>query len=1005
MELIMLRKFKIKTRLLISFFIVVFFTLVVGITGFAGLTSIGDMSVETINNVRILNDVYDYCTAVESEVFSMLYTENETPSQYDILTTKYNIDVTLRKMDNYLDVQELFADIFSPEEMQDITANFDVYRNAYIPQAYEILDLLENGRRDEALSISINRLNPLYNSIMLTISSAFLKNLEYSEIVSKKNNENAFLSASIMLILVILSVLVSIALALAVTKSIALPLSELELSAEKVAGGDLNVKFSELQSGDEIDRLTMQLRHTLNYLNQAQRLKIEAMNARYEKEKAQASARSKSSFLAKMSHEIRTPMNAIMGMAELALREEMADTARDQVLTIKQASVNLLSLINDIIDFTKIDSGKLEIAPVEYLFSYLINDIINIIKMRFIDSKVRFIVNADSNIPDELFGDEIRVRQILLNILNNAFKYTEEGFVSLSIQGEIHDDIVKIKFEITDTGRGIKDEDIAKLFGDFSQVDTGNSNIEGTGVSLAIAQSLVRAMDGNIGASSKYGEGSTFTVVLPQKICGNRKLEEVNNPHEKRVLVYEQFNLFAASVVRTVKNLGVECRLVLDEAGFSDEITNGKYNFLFIASYLYDNVKNLCLKVSSDVKIILLTGYHDVVTDRKYRLLSMPVHPLSVANILNGAAADSAYDENSEVKEKFTAPNAKILVVDDINTNLKVVEGLLLPYKMQIDLCGSGREAIEAVKQKSYDLVFMDHMMPEMDGIEAAGHIRGWELEQRKETGSNTGRPLPIIALTANAVTGMREMFLERGFSDFITKPIDVLKLHDILCRWIPQEKKQAAAADEETEIKNETGKTSEFANIPGVDTAKGILMTGGTEAGYRAVLSIFARDAEERARLLRKMTGTETLHVFTTQVHAIKGASATIGAAETAARAAELEAAGRAGNIDFIQEKLEEFTYKINKLTKNIRTVLGTDTPGVQEQTSNADDLYPLLYELETAVNEKNVSAIDRLMNEINGRQIDPKTHSALEKISDELLMAEFENAAISIRNFLNDK
>jgi len=206
-------------------------------------------------------------------------------------------------------------------------------------------------------------------------------------------------------------------------------------------------------------------------------------------------------------------------------------------------------------------------------------------------------------------------------------------------------------------------------------------------------------------------------------------------------------------------------------------------------------------------------------------------------------------------------------------------------------------------------------------------------------------------------------------------------------------------------EDKSETGKTSAFANIPGVDTAKGILLTGGTEAGYRAVLSVFARDVEERARLLRKMTGTETLPAFTTQVHAVKGASATIGAAEIAARAAELEAAGRAGNIDFIQEKLEEFTNKINKLAKDIRSVLGTETPGVRDQTSNADDLYPLLYELETAVKDKNACAIDRLMNEINGKQIDSKTHSALEKISDELLMAEFENAAVSIRNFLNDK
>jgi len=369
-------------------------------------------------------------------------------------------------------------------------------------------------------------------------------------------------------------------------------------------------------------------------------------------EKAESASKAKGIFLARMSHEIRTPMNSIIGMAELALRNTL-DCSK-QIMAIKRAGSHLLSIINDILDFSKIESGKLEIIPVDYKLSSLVNDIGNIIKMRIENPKLIFEIYVDSNIPNNLFGDEVRIRQALLNILSNAVKYTKEGFVHFSIHGETTGDTVLLTIEIADSGIGIKKEDIEKLFNDFVRL---NKDFEGVGLGLVITKNIVTAMGGDISVVSEYGKGSTFTVKLPQKI------------------------------------------------GSSEE---------------------------RDINSII----------------------------------------------KFNAPSARVLVVDDIEANLIVAKGLMQPYRMKVDLRLSGAEAIKAIKIINYDLVFIDHMMPDMNGIETTAHIRDINAD------------LPIIALTANAVSGAREMFLSNGFNDFLSKPIGVVELDVILEKWIPKEKR-----------------------------------------------------------------------------------------------------------------------------------------------------------------------------------------------------------------------
>jgi PAS domain S-box-containing protein len=509
-------------------------------------------------------------------------------------------------------------------------------------------------------------------------------------------------------------------------------------------------------------------------------------------EAAKAASRAKSGFLAKMSHEIRTPMNAIIGMAELALRANDLNSAREHLITIKQAGSNLISIINDILDFSKIETGKLEIIPVDYLFSSLINDVINIIRMRVVDTQIRFLVNIDCKIPDALTGDEIRIRQVLLNILGNAVKYTEKGFVTLTVYGEpTGENTVNLIIEVMDSGKGIKQEDLENLFVEYRQLDQEhNRGIEGTGLGLTITRSIVLAMGGKIDVYSEYGKGSTFTVTLPQIARSHKVLAEVENPDKKKVIIYEKREILADSLVLTTDNLGVSSKVVSTDAELNEWMMKQKFDFIFISFELYTNNKEEILKYESDAQIVILTEFGETIPDSNLNVISMPAHSISIANILNGKTDKFSYDDKNELIVSFTAPQANILVVDDIITNLNVAKGLLSPYEAQITLCKSGMMALNAIKSNRYDLIFMDHRMPEMDGIETTRRIRAMGDQDPYYTN------VPIIALTADAVSGVKEMFLENGLNDFLSKPIDTIKLNSVLERWIPREKQHGSVVN-----------------------------------------------------------------------------------------------------------------------------------------------------------------------------------------------------------------
>lgn len=390
------------------------------------------------------------------------------------------------------------------------------------------------------------------------------------------------------------------------------------------------------------------------------------------KEKAENASHVKSAFLANMSHEIRTPMNAILGMTEIALRGNLESQQRDAIEQIKTASISLITIINDILDFSKIESGKLEIVETDYDIMTLIRDVYHLISGKVEENNLVLEIIVDPTMPRTLYGDEIRLKQVLINLVNNAVKFTEQGSIQLTMGYEKREEDVLLKASVKDTGIGIKPEDMERIFNSFEQSDTfRNRKKEGSGLGLAISRQLLLLMGGDIHVESVYRQGSNFYFEVPQRVtdgspCGALNLEQ-----------------------------------------------------------------------------------------RQTRT------------------------QNTEYGD-FRAPNAKVLIVDDNLVNRKVAAGLMKPFSMQIDNAKSGEEAIEMVKQKEYHLIFMDHMMPDMDGVEATHIIRSMDGEYY--------RNVPIIALTANAISGVKEMFLAEGMNDFIAKPIDFKELSEKILNWLPFE-------------------------------------------------------------------------------------------------------------------------------------------------------------------------------------------------------------------------
>lgn len=635
---------------------------------------------------------------------------------------------------------------------------------------------------------------------------------------------------------------------------------------------------------DTVDKAVKFLRMTADILSEMAHNKYLVYKANMELEK---SGNMKSDFLANMSHEIRTPMNAVIGMAEMALREELPPAAREYIYQIKAAGKSLLTIINDILDFSKIESGRMDINEVDYEPMSIVYDVANIVMTRLKGKDVELILDIAPNLPNELKGDNIRIKQVLLNLVNNAAKFTSRGKIIMKMDYvQMDTDEIELRISVEDTGIGIKKEDIGKLFQSFQQVDSKrNRNIEGTGLGLAISKRLLTLMDGDIWVESEYEKGSRFYCSLPQKIIDETPSIGIRDPESILVVGLISNPYIRESLCSDVTNLGVNYVLVSSKD--FNTFPEDKKVFFFIERLMFSEGVEDFIRHNPQITAVLLIEFYDEVNYDIPNLLIVrkPLFAMNIAMILNEEELNFAVDVD-EKEFDFIAPDAKILIVDDNAVNLTVAEGILEPLKMKIDTVTSGKAAVDKISKFHYDIVFMDHMMPELDGVETTHIIRRFHPEYND---------VPIIALTANAMEGTKEMFCREGMNDFVPKPIELRLLAAKVKQWLPMEKVQKVYITKNTEKEEKKPMTHIAVGDLDIEYALEFLLS---EELFWKVLKVYYHSIDKKAKLIKALEEGEDWTAYTIEVHALKNSSRQIGAMSLSEKAAALEKAGNARDI-----------------------------------------------------------------------------------------------------------
>ena len=650
--------------------------------------------------------------------------------------------------------------------------------------------------------------------------------------------------------------------------------------------------------------------------------------------KVEQTQKIKDDFVANTSHELRTPINTITGMSEILLQENLPDKIHEDVLDIQMTGFELQNIVTDILDYAALEAKTLELNPRSYNITSTINDILNMTVFQNREKNLELIFDCDPRIPRLLYGDEGQLRRVINNLIGNAIKFTNEGGVRVEVTSRPETYGANLIVRVKDTGIGMDLSQQERVFNSFYQADTDrNRRVEGMGLGLTISSELIKKMGGFMYVTSKVGEGSEFSFSIPQKVMDDRPCIEVNNANKIKVLWYYGTNENTVEIrddfVDHINHISEYLKIMIHRCTslneFKRRIKQNIFTHLIIGTKEYYEDQVLFDNLAAEMPVILVVDREENISiNNNIHVLYKPYNAMTLAEFFNGGDILHSPKKYLEL-ERFVAPNAKILVVDDNLMNLKVVEGLLRKYRIKITAASSGEEALKIIDSREFDFVFMDHMMPGMDGIECLHAIRAKQ--------GNYYQKVPIIALTANAIAGSREMFLAEGFNDFVAKPIDNTVLDAVLRKYIPLEKQ---IADKQGNVnKGVIDNDDIFAQMKGIDRDTALTYCGGSISDYIDLASIYYETGLKYHDDLIKYYEEKDWKNYSILTHSIKSTSKTIGALDLSELAYKEEVASKQEDINTINEYHEAL---LNEYTRVLEMIGNNPKIIKQEETTEED-------------------------------------------------------------------